>query len=159
MVSSIDNPLIFGCLALDIAGYKIAEIGNEISADDAKEGFQLVFNINENLTLSLSHDNGSDDYVIIGSIPAALRQASLLEMALKLNFVLLEQRRSFSIDPSSEALILTQLVNLSKLELENLAEAIADVTQTVLALDGYEFDDHSSDRNSAPVDWSTVVRG
>ena len=159
MVSAIEDPFIFGCLALYIAGYKVDELDGDILANQPNDGFRLVFGINEHLTLSMSYDKESSEYIVVGSIPDGGKNAALLEMALKLNFVLLEQRRSFSIDPGSEGLVLTQLVGLERLELESLAEAIADVTQTVLALNGYDFGSRPKVRDTEPVDWGSVVRG
>lgn len=159
MVTSIDNPFMFGCLALDIAGFKVGEMDIDIMASSPDEGFRLVFDINERLTLSVGFDKEAGSYSIAGAIPDPAKQPALLELALKLNFVLLEQGRSFSIDPGSEKLVLTQLIDIQRLELEILAEAIADITQTVLALDGYEFDAKQTTRDTEPVDWNTVVRG
>lgn len=159
MVDAVDNPFVFGCLALDIAGFKVNEIDSDILANNPNEGYRLVFGINEKLTLALSFDKESQDYIVAASIPNAIENKALLEMALKLNFVLLEQRRSFSVSPESNALVLTQLVSTQRLELDILAEAVADLTQTILALDGYDFGKDARAKDTQPVDWNNVVRG
>lgn len=136
MLSSVEQVFPFACVALEIAGFKVADLRDgDLPADPSQE-FALTFDIEDHFCLSLEYAAQPASYRIVGTMMGAAARPDAMRMALRLNFIWgIDEPSVFSVDPGADLLVLTRLLPVEEsLEADDLALAIAQVVQCMMAV-------------------------
>ena len=134
-VDPVRSPFLFALLAADIAGFSTTPPEGErgIDANLLDGDFQLMFEVQDGVDLTISHNAAKNSYLI--SVIMADRDAitRLAPLALQFNH-LAPRKRRFSVDPLSKKLFLSEIAEAIGLELDQLAERITDLCVLMIGL-------------------------
>jgi hypothetical protein len=136
MLSSVEQVFPFACVALEIAGFKVADLCDGDLPVDPSQEFALTFDIEDHLSLRLEYVAQPASYRIVGMMTGASARPEAMQMALRLNFIWgVDEPSVFSVDPGGDLLVLTRLLLVDEgLQADDLALAIAQVVQCMMAV-------------------------
>jgi hypothetical protein len=150
-IDAVHRPLVFAILALDMVdadAFALTPDEDRLEMEGLAEtgGFELRFSLEGDLTLTLSHDEVQQEYMVsVGCLPAA-QDTDKLRAALLLNQLMPVERR-FALDPDNLALLLSERWPAASLALPQLASGIRlllDIVQNFNMLEAQEALDAST---------------
>ena len=142
MIDQFDNPLNFASAALEMANCNVSNAASELPAEGTDD-FQFIFDIDLEIIPSVIYTASRDRFLIASSITEQYIPSHIPELALQLNH-LLPRRRRISREPSTRALVISEVVARKGLAVDDLALTITDQTEFAVGLSRHQAGDSAS---------------
>lgn len=158
MSDEVASPFVLACLALDLAGFKVGDLQAETIEGSLEDGFKLEFEINDRLSLGVTHVVEDGTFEIVAAFEEAPSPGVPLDLVLKLNSLMLDGGGGYAMHPETGSLMYKQVCDLSGVSAEDLAEAMLDAVQAIVTLDEQALATRAASDLSALRDINSAIR-